>query len=211
MPTPIRVALIEDHALVREGIERALNEVEGIDVVWSADSPQQYLDSGITADVALLDLDFADGLVSPATVDRILDSGTKVLVVTANPTAPVVRDLVLRGIHGVIPKTQSTPTVINALLKISDGEYWTTRELAGALANAEPADIDELSDQERRAIRLYASGLKISEVASHMGVSPNTVKSYLKRARAKLALGGRPTSTQRDLYAEAVRQGIITE
>lgn len=204
-----RVALVDDHALVREGLERALRDSTAIEVVWTGDDPHQLLASNCAVDVVLLDLELNGELVTVDIVTSLVSNGAKVLIVTAHTRSPLIRDLVFAGAHGLISKSESSQSVIKAIDKVNAGEYWTTRELAGALANAEPADVAALSDQERRALRLYASGLKIAAVADQMNVSPNTVKGYLKRARGKLALSGRPTSTQRDLYEEARRQGII--
>lgn len=209
MPATARVALVDDHALVREGLERALREDSQIDVVWAGDDPLELLASGCAVDVVLLDLELNGKLVTVDIVTALVTTGTKVLIVTAHTRSPLIRELVFAGVHGLISKTESSASVIKAISRVNAGEYWTTRELAGALANAEPADVAALSDQERKALRLYASGLKIAVVATQMNVSPNTVKGYLKRARGKLALSGRPTSTQRDLYEEARRQGII--
>lgn len=211
LPPSARVALVDDHALVREGLERALREDPEIDVVWTGDDPIALLNSGTEVDVVLLDLELNGALVTTEAVAALIGDDVKVLIVTAHTRVPVIRELVFTGIHGVISKAESSQTVMKAISRVHAGEYWTTRELAGALANAEPADVAELSDQERKALRLYASGLKIAAVADQMNVSPNTVKGYLKRARGKLALSGRPTSTQRDLYEEARRQGIISE
>jgi DNA-binding CsgD family transcriptional regulator len=68
-----------------------------------------------------------------------------------------------------------------------------------------------LSDQERRALQLYASGLKMTAVAHTMNVSPHTAKEYIARVRAKYAAAARPARTKTDLYREAVRDHLLDE
>lgn len=204
-----RVAIVEDHVLVREGIERILNDNEELEVVWTGDDPGELLQDWPTVDVILLDLELNGEVISLEVVTQFLQRDARVLVVTAHNRPALIRDLVFAGVHAVVSKTESSQTVLDATLKIAHGEFWTTRELAGALVNAAPDDMAGLSAQEIRVLRLYASGLKINAVASRMGVSPHTVKGYLKRIRRKLADSGRPATTQRDLYAEARRQGLL--
>lgn len=204
-----RVAVVEDHVLVREGIERILNDSDELDVVWSGDDPVKLLHDWPAIDVILLDLELNGEVISLEVVNTFLERGARVLVVSAHNRPALIRDLVFTGVHAVVSKTESSQTMLDATLKIAHGEFWTTRELAGALVNAPPDDMAGLSAQEIRVLRLYASGLKINAVASRMEVSPHTVKGYLKRIRRKLAESGRPATTQRDLYAEARRRGIL--
>lgn len=195
--------------LVREGIERIIGDHPDLDVVWTGDSTEKLLHEWPDIDIVLLDLELNGNVVSVEVVEQFLRRDARVLVVTAHNRPALIRELVFAGVHAVVSKTESSQTALEATLKIARGELWTTRELAGALVNAEPDDVANLSDQEMRVLRLYASGLKINAVASRMGVSPHTVKGYLKRIRRKLAESGRPATTQRDLYAEARRQGIL--
>ena len=81
------------------------------------------------------------------------------------------------------------------------GELYLSVDLAAILASA--ADTPDLSPRELDALRLYASGLKLSAVAHRMGISPHTAKEYLDRVRAKYAQVGRPARTRTELYAAA--------
>jgi DNA-binding CsgD family transcriptional regulator len=69
----------------------------------------------------------------------------------------------------------------------------------------------DLSPRERDALRLYASGLKLAAVARRMDISPHTVKEYLDRVRMKYQQVGRPARTRTELYAEARRDGLLSD
>ena len=69
----------------------------------------------------------------------------------------------------------------------------------------------KLSDQERLALSLYASGLKMTTVARRMDVSVTTAQEYIKRVRAKYTKAGQAVSTKTDLYRIAKKRGLITD
>jgi DNA-binding CsgD family transcriptional regulator len=68
---------------------------------------------------------------------------------------------------------------------------------------------DELSPQERKALVLYASGLKLLAVARRMNVAPSTVKQYLERAKVKYRLAGKPIRTKTEMYKTLRDEGLI--
>ena len=82
-------------------------------------------------------------------------------------------------------------------------------DLASILASTN--DTPDLSPRELDALRLYASGLKLSAVAHRMGISPHTAKEYLDRVRAKYSQVGRPARTRTELYAAATRDGLLAD
>lgn len=66
-----------------------------------------------------------------------------------------------------------------------------------------------LTPRESEAVRLYAAGLKLSSVARRLGVSDDTTRTYLLRARGKYSDAGRPAPTKTDLYIRAVEDGLL--
>ena len=88
------------------------------------------------------------------------------------------------------------------------GEKYTSAEAAAAML-ADSDSLVDLSDQERRAMVLYASGLKMRAVARHMGVSESTAREYIRRLRAKYEKAGAPLPSKTELYRMAQREGIL--
>ena len=205
---PMRLALIDDHELVREGL-RALLEEKGdgdVDVVYSGESPADAVGTGAT--VALLDVDLGPGSDPVAASTRLLsDAGAAVLLISAFEDAASIRSGLAAGALGFVPKRVSYDVLSEALVTAARGELFLSVDLASILASAPEAP--ELSPRELDALRLYASGLKLAAVARRMGISPHTAKEYLDRVRAKYGQVGRQARTSTELYAAAARDGLL--
>ena len=205
---PMRLALIDDHELVREGL-RALLEEKGdgdVDVVYSGESPADAV--GTSATVALLDVDLGPGSDPVAMSTRLLsDAGAAVLLISAFEDAASIRSGLAAGALGFVPKRVSYDVLSEALVTAARGELFLSVDLASILASAPEAP--ELSPRELDALRLYASGLKLAAVARRMGISPHTAKEYLDRVRAKYGQVGRQARTRTELYAAAARDGLL--
>jgi len=205
---PMRLALIDDHELVREGL-RALLEEKGdgdVDVVYSGESPADAVGTGAT--VALLDVDLGPGSDPVAMSTRLLsDAGAAVLLISAFEDAASIRSGLAAGALGFVPKRVSYDVLSEALVTAARGELFLSVDLASILASAPEAP--ELSPRELDALRLYASGLKLAAVARRMGISPHTAKEYLDRVRAKYGQVGRQARTRTELYAAAARDGLL--
>lgn len=205
----ISIAIVDDHVLVREALERHLGPQPDLEIVWSGSDPEQLLMTWPDPDVVLLDLDLGDVQATPGLVSAMVARGSAVLAVSALASPALVRGLVRAGLAGVVAKADSLDSLVLAVRTAAAGEAWTTPELAAALANSTEPEMPVLSEQEQRVLVLYASGLKIAAVARRLGISPHTVKDYLKRIRVKFNSVGRPAPTQTDLFREAVRGGLI--
>jgi DNA-binding NarL/FixJ family response regulator len=86
-----------------------------------------------------------------------------------------------------------------AVKSVLDGHEWISPVLGKALTQSKSIS-DKLSAQEKKAIILYASGLKLEVVARRMDVAPSTVKQYIDRAKEKFRASGVPVSTKTELY-----------
>jgi DNA-binding NarL/FixJ family response regulator len=205
------VAVVDDHALVRQGLVRALVSDPGLDVevVHDGEDPVAVLGLEAAPSLVLLDLDLDGTPVDVDVVRALVERGSSILVVSALGDPAVVRSLVAAGVAGFVSKRESTEALIEAVTAVLGGASWTTPELAGILASDDAPGRPSLSPQEHRALVLYASGLTLESVARRMEVKPGTVREYLARVRAKYELSGRPVRTKTDLYREAVRDGLL--
>ena len=206
-----RVAIVDDHPLVVDSLARHIGANPGTEVVYTGDDPRHLLDNWPDPSIVLLDLDLGKRTVTPRLVLELLTRGTRVLVISAATDLSLVRQLLNVGISGVVSKAEPLNVLSEALEAVARGEDWTSPQVIAAIAGSPELDFPSLSTQEQRVIILYASGLKIPAVAHKLGLSPHTVKDYLRRARAKFSAVGRHAPSQVHLYQEAVRLGLIDD
>jgi DNA-binding NarL/FixJ family response regulator len=207
----IRVAVVEDHALVRDGFVAALED-SGFEVVHTGSTPRGLLERDIDVDVVLLDLDLgAAGMAQPADVAEMASRDWRVLVVSAMAQQEQVREFLRTDVAGFVPKWESRDTLVQAIRNAAAGLDMTSREVAGIIFADDDPQRPNLSERELEALRLYASGLKMAAVARRMNVSVHTAKEYIRRVRDKYAAAGRAAPTKTDLYREAVRDHLLEE
>jgi DNA-binding NarL/FixJ family response regulator len=112
------------------------------------------------------------------------------------------------GAKGFVSKDSSTEEIKKAIKAISEGNEWISPILNQALSFASKTS-DDLSAQERKALVLYASGLKLDAVARRMNVAPSTVKQYIERAKLKYRMAGKPIRTKTDMYKTLRDEGLV--
>jgi len=209
-----RVAIVEDHLLHRRRTEDLIAAQSGLRVVSSCETLVEFVDWLRNTDVRsrphilILDLVVDRGRdADPALVRQIVDSGIRVLVFSAMASVPLVRSILRSGVSGIVGKRDSEDDVIAAIWAVLKRGQWITPELANVMAtdSSRPA----LSDQEERALILYASGLSLDAVAAALNVKRETAKTYLERVKRKYAAAGRPVRTKVDLHREALRDSLI--
>lgn len=181
-----------------------------IDVVYAGGSPTAVLALDPRPDIVLLDLDLEGGPVDPADVQAMVAAGSTVLVVSAMASPWVVRKVLDAGASGLVAKADTPTHLETAIVTVMSGEPWHSTDLARVLQVTAGPEV-KLSSREAEVLNLYASGLTISAVATKMGITPDTVKTHLKRMRVKFADAGRPAPTAADLYREGMRARIITD
>lgn len=209
-----RVAIVEDHVLQRRRTEELLDKQTGLVVVHASETLPELMAWLATTDVrtrphvVVLDLVVDRGpSADPALVRRIVDSGTRVIVLSALASPPLVREVLRAGVSAVVGKRDTEADVVAAVWAVIQRKTWITPDLAAVMAG--DAERPALSDQEERALILYASGLTLEAVAAALGVKPGTAKKYLARVKAKYAEAGRPVSSKVELSREAMRDGLI--
>ena len=209
--SPLRVALIDDHEIVRVGIADLLASQPSIDVVASVATVAELFALDARPDLVVLDLRLADGSTPGDNVATIREGGLETLVLTGGDDPRLVRSAARAGVLGVIRKAAPASELVDALLRAGSGETIATTDWAAALdADAELADA-KLSAREREILALYASGEKAQAVAYQTGLSRDTVANYISRIRVKYANVGRPAHTKVDLHRRAVEDGLMPE
>jgi two-component system nitrate/nitrite response regulator NarL len=142
-------------------------------------------------------------------VTAILAAGPAVLVLSASEQPLAVRAAMHAGARGYALKNEQASQIRLAIREVAAGRDWISPRLAYILATDNDIDRPTLSQQERRALQLYATGMPMKSVAKLMTISEETVKQYLGRVRKKYSVAGRDAPTKLELYHRAVEDGHL--
>ncbi len=209
-----RIAVVEDHFLQRKYAISLINSQSDMTVVFDGEDLPEFIDWLDTADekrqpdLILLDLMAERGPhAKPETVRQLVSAGFRIAVFSGVASPPLARQMVRAGVHGLIGKRDNEPQILAALRAILSGDWWVSPELAVVIAHDKSRP--KLSDQEERALVLYASGLSLEAVAASLGVKPDTTKKYLQRIRNKYAAVDRPISSRLKWNQRATEDGYL--
>ena len=207
----IDVAAVDDHPIILDSVAGWVRSDEGdIRVVATAATVDALLAGpGRDAHVVLLDLGLGDGTTVAGNVTAILAAGPAVLVLSASEQPLAVRAAIHAGARGYALKNEQASQIRAAIREVAAGRDWISPRLAYILATDNDIDRPTLSQQERRALQLYATGMPMKSVAKLMTISEETVKQYLGRVRKKYSVAGRDAPTKLELYHRAVEDGHL--
>ncbi len=213
----IRVLLVDDHTVVRQGFRRILETDAAIEVVGEASNGEGAvaLAAALRPDVIVMDLALG-GLTGIEATRRIVaqDAHPKVLILTMLFDDQSVRQSLKAGARGYVLKDAEDLDLVKAVKAIAAGGSAFSPQASnavlgaylGAGMNQEVADVlGLLTDREREVLQLIAEGKINREIAAHLSVSVNTVESYRKRIMEKLDL--RNTA---EIVRFAFRRKIVT-
>lgn len=211
MTSVIDIAAVDDHPIILNSVANwVMAGQSDIRVVGTAVTVDALLAGpGRDADVVLLDLDLKDRSTIERNVAAILAAGPAVLVLSASDKPVAVRAAIRAGALGYALKSEQTGQIQEAIREVTAGRAWISPRLATIFATDDAADRPALSQQEARALQLYATGMPLKSVARKMTISDETVKQYLGRVREKYALAGRAAPTKLELYHRAVGDGYL--
>ena len=211
MAEPINVVLLEDHPLYREGLKNFVrSEFPTATFIYDgADAHQaRAACDNHSVSIAIVDLHLGDGRSPGEIVTLFSSKKIPVLVISALSNFESVKSAFQMGAKGFVSKDSSSDEIKKAIKTIVDGSEWISPILNQALSFTAKTS-DELSAQEKKALILYASGLKLDAVARRMNVAPSTVKQYIERAKIKYRMAGTPIRTKTDMYRTLRDEGVI--
>lgn len=215
MADVIRVALCDDHAVVRSGLRRILADEADIDVVGEAGTAEEAvaLAGATTPDVFVMDLGLPGTSGIAATRDVVAASpATKVLVLTVHDDVAYLRKAFDAGARGYLVKEAADVELILAVRHVATGQEYVHPALGAALlAPGAPAPRaggpgGELSDRELEVLRLVALGHTNAEIAAELYVSVRTVETHRAHLQQKLGI-----KTRADLVRYARQIGLLEE
>ena len=211
--TVIRVFLVDDHAIVRQGLRAVLERKDDLVVVGEAASPGEAL-AGIaraTPDIVLLDLKMSsasdtEGLELCSALTSA-HPGLGVLVLTTLLDDHLVVDAIQRGARGFVVKDVDTSELVNAIRAVRRGESAFDSHSAAAMMRALSApdqQSNRLTERELQVLRLLAGGLSNRDIGARLYISETTVKFHVGNLMRKLDVTRRAEA----VYA-ASKLGVI--
>ncbi|MFY9854841.1 MAG: response regulator transcription factor [Terracidiphilus sp.] len=208
----LRILLIDDHAIVLEGLRSALEIVGGMECVEasSAEEALRQLRGGLRPDVVVLDygLPGLDGLDAIGLI-HAEQSQLPVLIFSMQAEEKLAQRALEQGAAGYISKTSPTAEVIAAVRMIADGKQYISRQFAERLHlstdKARPVEAHEsLSAREFETLRLIAAGKSLQEIAAALKIGKSTASTYRERLMRKLNV-----SNNYEIIRYAVEKGVV--
>jgi two-component system, NarL family, response regulator DevR len=209
---PVRIFLVDDHEVVREGLAELLSEVPEFEVVGEAGTAEQALPRILAArpDVAVLDMRLPDG--NGVDVCREVRSAlpqTRCLILTSYDDQDAVLASVLAGASGYVLKEVRSSALIDAIRQAAMGRSLIDPALIAAVVervtDKSPTDskLASLTDREREVLDLVAEGLTNKQIGERMFLSEKTVKNYVSSLLGKLGMERR---TQAAVFVAELRR-----
>lgn len=196
----IRVAIADDHPIVREGLRRIASEGAGIAVTGEASTAAELfrLLAGAAADVVLLDVSMPGStLVETLKQLKLQHPSIKVLVLSVHPEDQWALRALRAGAAGYLTKDHSSEELVEAVRRVARGGRYVSATLAEKLAGlvdsaGTQAAHERLSDREFEVLRALGSGMAVKDVAAQLQLSAKTVSTYRTRLLAKMGLKSTP-------------------
>jgi len=210
----LRVAIVDDHAIVRAGFREMLADELGIAVAFEAASGEEALASlrETACDVLLLDL----ALPGQSGVDvlravRQRQPELRVLVLTGYPEERYALAMIRNGADGYLCKECGRDELLHAVRTVAQGRRYVSAHMAELLAdevagNAPSAPHQQLSERELQVFLRLAGGQSVSAIAEALHLSVKTVSTYRSRLLEKLGV-----ASNAELAAYALRNGLMVE
>ena len=206
LPSPkrIRVAIVEDHTLMREGLAQLVNSQPDMSVIVEAGDASSGLSGILQAqpDLALIDITLP-GRNGLELVKDVVAQMPKlpILVVSMHDETLYAERALKAGAKGYLMKDSDKATIVSAIRRILAGGFYVSDKMAGEIFssfagktgaktgdNATGGSVSKLSDREFEVFEHLGAGLSTNEIAERLGISPKTVEVHRARIREKLDL-----------------------
>ncbi|PJR15930.1 response regulator transcription factor (plasmid) [Sinorhizobium meliloti] len=201
MMTGIRVAVVDDHPLFREGVTRSLSEIDGFEVVAEGGSRDEAIAiaQNFNPDVMLLDISMPGGGLNAIPAILSVAPAQKIVMLTVSEANDDVAAALKEGAKGYILKGIGARALADVIRTVASGESYvaptlSAKLLTGQLANPAPAKsnlVAELTRREQEVLHLVASGMSNKQIARKLDLHEKTVKHHMTQIMAKLDVANR--------------------
>jgi DNA-binding NarL/FixJ family response regulator len=205
------IVLVDDHAVVRAGVRRLLEQEPLFEVIGEAESGEKAYQilAELKPDVMVMDLSMP-GMGGLEAIRRILMryEKAKILVLSMHEDLSFANQALKLGAKGYLTKNTLADDLVKSIETVTEGDVFLSDEIAKKMAmqsisgNQDP--VHELSAREFEIFRLLAEGLDIDAIASTLNISSKTVSNYQTMIKQKLDI-----NTPIELIRYAIKVGVI--
>jgi DNA-binding NarL/FixJ family response regulator len=211
MNKKIKIVLVDDHAVVRAGVKRLLEQEALFDVIGEAESGEKayQLFGELNPDIMVMDLSMP-GMGGLEAMRRILMryEKAKILVLSMHEDLSFANQALKLGAKGYLIKNTLGDDLVKSIQALSKGEVFLSDEIAKKIAmqsiDGDQDPIDTLSAREFEIFRLLAEGLEMDAIATTLNISSKTVSNYQTMIKQKLNI-----HTPVELIRYAIKAGVI--
>jgi two-component system, NarL family, invasion response regulator UvrY len=208
---PIKVMLVDDHAVVRMGFRLLLQGSDDIDVIGESQSGEDAIKQfqALAPDVLIMDISMP-GIGGLEAIGRVLAKHPqqKILVLSAHEDVMHARRVIKAGAAGYVTKRSAADVLMQAIRTVYKGQIYLEPEIAQAMAveqvSGSKNPLDALSEKEFKVFIELAKGKSVQEIAQVMSLSPRTIGTHLYNIKQKLNAGN-----SAELAIIAIRAGLI--
>lgn len=216
MAEPIKILLVDDHAMFRAGIRALIEAEDRMSVIGEASSGDEAVDRvrELKPDLVVMDLAMpgSNGLEATRRISA-LGLDTSVLVLTVHAEEEYLVPVVEAGASGYLTKTSADTDLLEAIRVVARGQVFLPPKAATLLLKRykdaegdDSAGLNDLSTREQEVLALTAEGFSSREIGQKLFISPKTVDTYRSRIMDKLGLSHRS-----ELVRFALRVGLLKE
>ena len=204
----IRIGLVDDHHLIREGLRLVLQDIEGFEIVGDAadHAAARELVATLRPDVLLLDLTFPEGDALPLLRNlRTQYPALRMIVLTMHGDPETVRQALAAGAAGYLVKGARSLDLVEAIRAVARGDRYLHSSVTGTVVDDSIrwSETGAISLREREVLSLLASGQTPAQIAGSLDISIHTVRRHIANLSDKLGLHGTNALTR-----YAIRRGL---
>ncbi len=214
----IKITLIDDHQIVRDGIRALLESIENIEVIGEASSVKEFLENNKSVQPDILITDIAMPEISGIELTKMINENEntkniKVLILSMFTNEDFIFNAIKAGAKGYLPKNTNRNELFEAIKTIYNGEEYFSESISNIILKSyirkaksyEQSEKKEtLSSRETEILKLFAQGLSNQEIADKLFISIRTVESHKNHIMQKLEL-----KSTVDLIKFAIKNKII--
>ena len=217
LDTKVKVMIVDDHAIMRDGLQEVLERSGEFEVVsFAADGKEAVMQAlEIKPDVIIMDvlMPVMGGVDACREIVKLLPE-TRVLMLTASNNQNAIVQSVAAGATGYLQKYSGRERLLSTVREVAKGEFRVQGDAARRLLNgiageavpASTSGLDSLTAREREILTMYTQGMSYTEIACARGNKPMTVRNSVYQIQRKLKV-----KTKQELGVWAVRNGLLNE
>ncbi|KPA22907.1 Oxygen regulatory protein NreC [Shimia sp. SK013] len=205
--SPIRVAIVDDHPMVAEGIQSILESFDDIAVVGNLTNGREAVDQlpALRPDVVLMDLNMPEiGGLTATEMLLELDPDLRVLILSMHDSPEYISTALSHGAMGYILKDVPTEEIKSAIDQVMLGNRYLCTGAKGSLEPSEGSEREPLTSREQTVLLQLAQGKSNKEVALELNISVRTVETHRKNIKRKLGI-----SSTAGLTRYAMEHGVL--